>query len=108
AVLDDVLAEDHLAAEHGAGDLVLGPADGAVEHVAEAGRGGHGRLERAEVHPDVDDSLVHLPYSLPVRSVPFHLEAGTASLMPPRRPGPPPLPAPVAPAAGRCPRRRAA
>ena len=69
-MLHDVLAENQVATRHGAGDVVLGPADGAGNHVAHAGRGRDRRLERAQVHADVNDALVH------VRPFPWEVNGG--------------------------------
>ncbi len=58
-MVDEVLAEDHVTAKHGAGKVVFGPAHGRVHHVAQANGRRHRRLESPQVHADEDGVLVH-------------------------------------------------
>src|SRR5262249_19849352 len=64
-LLDHVLAENDVPAQHGARDLILRPTHGAEEHVADSCRGSDGRLESPQVHADIGGPLFHLvlPFS---------------------------------------------
>src|SRR5262249_61264800 len=59
AVLDEVLAEHDIAAEQGSGEVVLRPTDSAKQLIAQTRGGGHGSLERSQVHSYVNNVLFH-------------------------------------------------